>query len=229
MAGPRRHVSSVRCAPASNLVTLPEEIVAIRKPVWLALSDLFLDTDTRLSYAYIARTAATSPYSVEELGRILASEVAPVVQSNLDSVAGEWAGFHEEWLFESIAARLSRSGSKPIKLEEGVETDWRAVVCLVESLRRLDATGRSVRDSLWQAFCHLFLNKSARLETKHADAFQESGLTMSELDWIYRHEVWESYGLAVAAYVRHAPKYYPTRDEIEFNWADWKRKLNAAG
>ncbi len=73
-----------------------------REKVWVALSDLFLDTDVSLSYDYISRVCADSSFSIQELEDILENEVAPVCAINLLSVAGEWAGFDEEWLFKSI-------------------------------------------------------------------------------------------------------------------------------
>lgn len=77
-----------------------------RKPVWEALSDLFLDTDTSLARSWRVGILAASPYSIEELQAILVDEVYPVCRSNLFSVAGEWAGFDPEWLESSIVRRL---------------------------------------------------------------------------------------------------------------------------
>ncbi len=80
-----------------------------RRPVWRALSELFLDTelqDDELSY--IARTMAESPYSLSEIETILAREVYPVCIFNMLCVAGEWAGFNEEWLEESILKHAQR-------------------------------------------------------------------------------------------------------------------------
>jgi hypothetical protein len=48
-----------------------EDEIAARRPVWIALSDLFLDTDVRLSFAYIARVLAEAPYSLDELRKML--------------------------------------------------------------------------------------------------------------------------------------------------------------
>ncbi|MDB2705549.1 hypothetical protein N9Y67_03295, partial [Pseudomonadota bacterium] len=45
---------------------------------------------------------ADSIYTIEELKFILNNEVAPAVSENLLSVAGEWAGFDEEWLVNRI-------------------------------------------------------------------------------------------------------------------------------
>lgn len=73
-----------------------------RKTIWFALSDLFLDTDVTLSYDYIIRVCASSKYSIDELAMILKDEVAPACSSNLYCVAGEWAGFDEDWLQNKI-------------------------------------------------------------------------------------------------------------------------------
>lgn len=86
-----------------------ESELANRKPVWIVLSELFLDTDAELSYDYIIRVCSESPYTQEELRGILVDEVAPVVSANLLSVVGEWAGFDEEWLVESVCKRAKGS------------------------------------------------------------------------------------------------------------------------
>jgi hypothetical protein len=77
-----------------------------RRPVWSALSSLFLDTDTTLLVDYMVRTLSASPYSLDELNTILIDEVYPACRWNLFSVAGEWAGFDEEWLERRITQRL---------------------------------------------------------------------------------------------------------------------------
>ncbi|MCW5552435.1 MAG: hypothetical protein KIS67_09730 [Verrucomicrobiae bacterium] len=77
-----------------------------RRPVWEALSDLFLDTDISLARSWRVGILAASPYSIEELHEILVDEVYPVCRSNLFSIAGEWAGFDPEWLENSILRRL---------------------------------------------------------------------------------------------------------------------------
>ena len=76
-----------------------------RRPVWVALSDLFLDTDVSLNEEWIIKTLSKSPYSVPELENILINEVAPVCGWNLMSAAGEWEGFGEKWLEEKILKR----------------------------------------------------------------------------------------------------------------------------
>jgi hypothetical protein len=83
----------------------PDDLEA-RRPVWDALSSLFLDTDTSLLRSWRVSVLAPSPYSIEELERILLDEVYPVCSWNLLDVAGEWAGFDPEWLESSILRRL---------------------------------------------------------------------------------------------------------------------------
>lgn len=78
-----------------------------RRPVWEALSDLFLDTDTSLSRQWRAEQLAASPYAIEHLEFVLVNEVYPVCKYNLWSVAGEWAGFDPDWLEARILARLN--------------------------------------------------------------------------------------------------------------------------
>src|SRR3954447_14412529 len=80
-----------------------------RKPVWIALSDLWLDTElTEHDLRRIAEVMRRSGYEVEELREIYLFEVAPVVFPNLLSVAGEWAGFDEEWLVHEVGKQATR-------------------------------------------------------------------------------------------------------------------------
>ena len=85
-----------------------------RKPIWLALSDLFLDT-APLDYGYIARVCAESRFTIDELEMILKCEVAPVLLPNLSNVAGQWIGFNENWLVGKIS---NRKPKKTIPLQK---------------------------------------------------------------------------------------------------------------
>jgi hypothetical protein len=77
-----------------------------RRPVWDALSSLFLDTDTSLLREWRAKLLSASPYSLEQLHYILVDEVYPICRWNLLSIAGEWAGFDLAWLEGKILRRL---------------------------------------------------------------------------------------------------------------------------
>jgi hypothetical protein len=99
---------------------------------------LFLDTDVSLDRERRARILAASPYGVSELETILADEVFPVCIWNLFVVAGEWAGFDEEWLAAKITKRMNRRlrlglgfGRRFVRRSD----EWRATREVVERLR----------------------------------------------------------------------------------------------
>lgn len=109
-----------------------------RIPVWVALSDLYLDTDVTLSYDHIVRTLAASPYPLDALHEMLMYDVHPALYMNLMSVAGEWAGFDETWLLERIEAvrrqpRWRRRISHWFVRDIGVQ--WGALVPMIVAAR----------------------------------------------------------------------------------------------
>ena len=96
-------------APDVLTMTLPDLDLENRRPVWLALSELFLDTELEdHNLSYIARTLTQAPYSFTEIETILYQEVYPVCILNLGLFPGAWDGFDEEWLEESILKHLNR-------------------------------------------------------------------------------------------------------------------------
>ncbi len=88
----------------SNIPNLEE-----RKPIWIALSEFYLDTELQESdYERIVSKIIESPYSLDEIKEINKYEVFPILQYNFLTVAGEWAGFDEEWLIKNIIDSLKR-------------------------------------------------------------------------------------------------------------------------
>lgn len=78
-----------------------------REPIWVALSDFYLDTELQeADFKSIATTILESPYSLKEVKQINKHEVFPVLYPNLLSIAGEWAGFDEQWLITEISRTL---------------------------------------------------------------------------------------------------------------------------
>jgi len=74
-----------------------------RLKIWQALSELFLDTEVEdATFARIARVVLETGYSAQEVRNILWNEVFPVLEANLRSMAGEWAGWPDEWLLEHL-------------------------------------------------------------------------------------------------------------------------------
>ncbi len=74
-----------------------------KKPVWLALSDFFLDTelDDR-AMKHVASVILESGYTLKETKEILVTDLFPALLFNLHDVAGEWEEFPEEWLLKRI-------------------------------------------------------------------------------------------------------------------------------
>lgn len=84
------------------------EKIMTHKPLWLALSNLFLDTEiTDNTRKHIARIVLQSPLTREQVHQVLWLEVFPALCENLRIVTGEWAGFNETWLVNRIINVLS--------------------------------------------------------------------------------------------------------------------------
>ena len=80
-----------------------------RMPVWEALSEFFLDNELQPDdYERIAQKLAVTTYTEREIEEILISEVCPVCKWNLLSIAGEWAGFNQDWLKKKISPRFGK-------------------------------------------------------------------------------------------------------------------------
>ena len=110
-----------------------------RRPVWRALSLLFLDTEMSSSTIQMIATAlAESAYTEAELHSILEREVAPVLSSNLSSVAGVWDEFDQEYLESEILKRDRRwlrlwQLSSPIRL---VKEEWAMIREELRAIRK---------------------------------------------------------------------------------------------
>jgi hypothetical protein len=77
---------------------LSQDQINRRLPLWMALADLFLDTEDDLFITNVHNIADRNGFTVSEVDAILRWEVRPALYHNLLSVAGEWAGWEEDWL-----------------------------------------------------------------------------------------------------------------------------------
>lgn len=111
--------------------------VELRRPLWVALSDLYLDTEPQ--WRRVAAVCAQAPFDLGGLQRILFDEVDPVLRANLSSIAGEWAGFDEEWLVGSIQARPRRPRFRFRWLEHR-RYPWRELKPLIVARRAATAS-----------------------------------------------------------------------------------------
>ena len=116
---------------------LSQEEIERRKPVWLALSELWLDTElTELDINHIATKMVDSGYSLTELRVICDNEIAPVVYKNLLSpVGGVWSGFDETWLFQQILTEMN----KPKRWQDA----------LLDPIRRVFSQTNHLSESEW--------------------------------------------------------------------------------
>jgi hypothetical protein len=136
-------------------VALTLQELTVRRPVWTALSELYLDTDTRPGLPLLALTLARSQLPGNELNIIWQREVTPLLHANLNSLAGEWAGWNEDWLVEQLQARCPVSGWPPLHRAlhriraGGVEEDFQTAMTLRSELLTLPPSERVARAAAW--------------------------------------------------------------------------------
>ena len=120
----------------------PDNELERRRPLWAALSELFLDTELQeLDLRWIARVIVASGYSDREVEAILYGEVYPVLIWNLLQPIGQWGGFNAERLEERILARERRILKWPRWLQTAhwmIRKDWRKVEEFVAEARGAD-------------------------------------------------------------------------------------------
>lgn len=79
-----------------------------RKKIWIELSEFYLDTELASEdFDRISNTFLKSELE-SDIKKIDLIEVFPLLQPNLLSVAGVWAGFDEEWLLSECTKRYNR-------------------------------------------------------------------------------------------------------------------------
>ena len=117
-----------------------------RRPVWEAMSDLFLDTETRWSVPQVARRCAESGYDDEALERIFWAEVFPEAIDNLLQVAGEWGMLA---LAEPALIKRANHGSIPWLTRRAhgwmVQDSWLAARQVTAWLRGLSDEERQAK------------------------------------------------------------------------------------
>lgn len=115
---------------------MPVPAAGQRQPVWLALSELYLDTELEeADFRRLALALAASGFSWHDIKLINYDEVAPVLWQNLLSVAGEWAGWDEASLVASLSERYTGTrhrclGSRRlwVRLVDYFTADWLAQI-----------------------------------------------------------------------------------------------------
>jgi len=163
-----------------------------RRPVWNAMSDVFLDAETRCSIPQVALVLAQSGYSEEELDAIWQDEIVPECAWNLRQVAGEWALFVLDE--EALAARAAGNEPLvervvPVSAPDFLEGQWRAIKDLRKALLALPPDQRAARTAMWTVFVHAYLEASLEklhfLE-KHLETLRATGAAEEELVAAFR-------------------------------------------
>lgn len=95
--------------------------LARRKPVWLALSEFYLDTELQpADFRRIRAVFNQSGYAEREIRQIDYEEVGPVLYGNLLSMAGEWARFDEA----AVLAAVRKQAIKGFKIRKLPLIQW---------------------------------------------------------------------------------------------------------
>ena len=116
---------------------LSAEQIERRQPVWSAFADLFLDTQFDQSfYEQIAEICRSSGYGKAELKNVFFDEVAPAFAFNLFDIAGEWAGWPDDFVRSRILRDLRPTRSlwrrfKSAVMRHQMEKEWRRVEALL--------------------------------------------------------------------------------------------------
>jgi hypothetical protein len=86
--------------------------IKTRRKLWLALSEFYLDTQLmKEDFERIASVFRHSGLKIQAIKKIDKYEVFPILQPNLSSIAGEWLGFDEDWLFENCEKQIGKQNN----------------------------------------------------------------------------------------------------------------------
>ncbi len=109
----------------------------VRRPLWQAMSELFLDTETRWAVPLVALAGAKSGLPLEGLDEVFWCEVFPLAVANLHQVVGEWAALTLP--DAELEARAGKGWRRPVaELTSGwmVRDQWAAALRCTARLRQ---------------------------------------------------------------------------------------------
>lgn len=95
---------------------MANQIFDNRADVWVALSELFIDTQlTGIDKARIVDKLKKTGYTLSETEQILEDEVFPAFSNNLLAVTGNWSGWPEDEVKQKVTKQLNSSASNSFK------------------------------------------------------------------------------------------------------------------
>jgi hypothetical protein len=126
------------------------EDLTSRRPVWVALSELFLDMELEAAdLQRVGRTLAACPYTLKELEDILFGEVYPVCIWNLRTLdGGNFVGFDADLLEEAILKHERSRFKIPTWLQcdlGSVRKPWKEIQAVVHERRNENPSHDTVR------------------------------------------------------------------------------------
>lgn len=207
----------------SASLSLSAEELALRRPIWIAMSDLFLDTDVRIFYGSVAATAAASSFAFPALRRIYQEEVAPALVANLLTVAGEWAAFDEDWVVEQICGqgRIEALANRTIIRAlhgKSIEEEWNGVELLARRLRTLPKEDWPLRQQAWNALYPLFVTDSHRQPGEVGQRLKELPLSAAQWHELFEQELRSAFG--------QSPQQQLPLAQVDQRWAIARRSLD---
>ncbi|HEY1087796.1 MAG TPA: hypothetical protein VGE37_08880 [Archangium sp.] len=159
--------------------------LARRKPVWDAMSDLFLDTETRWSVPYVARRCAESTYDDEVLEHVFWGEVFPLAIGNLLDIAGEWAALQ---LDEEALIKRANHPSIPWLTRRAhgwmVEQSWLAARAVTPWLRGLHEDDRHLTVRALDLLGRRFFEDVGRESLTASQARFDECLEVARKEWV---------------------------------------------
>jgi hypothetical protein len=171
-------------------VTLDPSVAALRldarRKVWVAISDLFLDAETRRALPRIARELAASGFTKAQLERILAYEAIPEFGGNLLHFMGEWAvlDLNEESLTRRALCtpgRLSRW--RWAAAASMVAPSWRATIALYDVLWTMTESWQRSHTAAWELMAYEYVEPTGsprRLAANDIEAMRDCGLSRED-------------------------------------------------
>ncbi len=169
-------------------MALTDDELARRRPLWDAMSDLFLDTETRWAVPSVAWRCAESGLDASALDRVFWWEVFPLAIPNLLSIAGDWALLElPEPLLIKRAEAASRSTLLELASGSLVSSSWTAV-CAVTARLRVEPQARWLAlKTAYDALGHRYLEDLGRTPlTDLSSRLREARVAGVDLDEAWR-------------------------------------------
>jgi hypothetical protein len=164
---------------------MTKDELLLRRPVWEAMADLFLDTETRWSIPFVARRCAESGYDDEALERIFWGEIFPEAIPNLLQVAGDWAMLA---LPEQALINRANHGSIPWLTRRAhgwmVQHSWLAAREVTKWLRELSDEERQLRVKALDLLGRRFFEEPGRDSLVATAARVKEVISVAREEWV---------------------------------------------